>query len=185
MIDLNRYNLSYDIQFIELMIELLEPYIDFKRLHNGIYIYRINDGVKKKITNKEYIIFIQKEYPEMISSKICELYRIKRESEIQREIFTNVPTKGKKPSKFILPYFLGSDDESKKYEKCIGEMNQLNNDERSKLEIYYSTNGEYKDFQNGLTIQLEYYKNIDKINREKNSCIQDVERFINNLEYVL
>jgi hypothetical protein len=62
-VDLNEYDLSYEIQFVSLMIVLLESYIRFD-WKNGIpMIYKKGGGIRllieEGISPKEYIYFIQ------------------------------------------------------------------------------------------------------------------------------
>ena len=72
-IDLNEYDLSYELQFTTFMITLLEPYIRFDRKSGVPEIYRKggrSPAGEERISVKEYVYFIQYTFPNIIDTEI-------------------------------------------------------------------------------------------------------------------
>ena len=73
-IDLNEYDLSYELQFTTFMLTLLEPYIRFDRKSEESQIYRKGGGtrllIEEGISVKEYVYFIQYTFPNIINTEI-------------------------------------------------------------------------------------------------------------------
>ena len=74
VIDLNEYDLSYELQFTTFMITLLEPYIRFDRKSEAPEIYRKggerSPAGAEGISVKEYVYFIQYTFPNIIDTEI-------------------------------------------------------------------------------------------------------------------
>ena len=73
VIDLNEYDLSYELQFTTFMITLLEPYIRFGRKSEAPEIYRKggkSPAGEERISVKEYVYFIQYTFPNIIDTEI-------------------------------------------------------------------------------------------------------------------
>ena len=73
-IDLNEYDLAYELQFTTFMLTLLEPYIRFDRKSEESQIYRKGGGarllIEEGISVKEYVYFIQYTFPNIINTEI-------------------------------------------------------------------------------------------------------------------
>ena len=73
VIELNEYDLSYELQFTTFMITLLEPYIRFGRKSEATEIYRKggkSPAGEERISVKEYVYFIQYTFPNIIDTEI-------------------------------------------------------------------------------------------------------------------
>ena len=73
VIELNEYDMSYELQFTTFMITLLEPYIRFDRKSEAPEIYRKggkSPAGEKRIPVKEYVYFIQYTFPNIIDTEI-------------------------------------------------------------------------------------------------------------------
>ena len=82
VINLNEYDVSYDIQYMKFMVKLLAPYIHFKVRKSKVNIYRnveyrkdplwkVGDRPHFEIINlNQYIEFIQCDFPRIIQSNI-------------------------------------------------------------------------------------------------------------------
>ena len=74
VIDLNEYDISYELQFTTFMLTLLEPYIRFDRKSEEPQIYRKGGGtrllIEEGISVKEYVYFIQYTFPNIIDTEI-------------------------------------------------------------------------------------------------------------------
>ena len=92
------YDLDYEIQYIEFMLKLLDPYIVFELfkdnddIHSSIKIYRIgldkgNENVRIPITEKDYIYFIQKTFPIIIQNEIDKLTENENEGRLKKNVF--------------------------------------------------------------------------------------------------
>ena len=84
-INLDDYDLSYEIQYIQLFIELLKPYIKFEiknQFEKSFNIYLINGGQSRKLNQKQFIYFIQLDFPRIIQMRISS--QLEEEKEEQR-----------------------------------------------------------------------------------------------------
>ena len=74
VIDLNEYDISYELQFTTFMLTLLEPYIRFDRNSEEPQIFRKGGGtrllIEEGISVKEYVYFIQYTFPNIINTEI-------------------------------------------------------------------------------------------------------------------
>ena len=184
MIDFTQYDTSYELQSIQLMIEILEPYILFKKPDKGekIEIYQFMNDKKeqKQLTIKEYIHFIQIKYPKIISDEIETLLERNRVETIKKELFDSRRRNGE----FKLPLFIGTSDDKGIYEFFIEEFNQKDNQGLSEIKEYY-TGDQYKENKDLRDENISYLKELQDFTRLKNGAIQDVIQFLENLNYYL
>ena len=96
MIDFTKYDTSYEIQSMQLMIDILQPYMTFKKEEGkDTQIYMVSEEKDEKpITMKEYIHFIQIIFPKMIQGEIDSLYDQKQKDTIMKEIFESRRSNG-------------------------------------------------------------------------------------------
>tara|TARA_B100000579_G_scaffold112214_1_gene89754 strand:+ start:2470 stop:3027 length:558 start_codon:yes stop_codon:yes gene_type:complete len=185
MIDFTKYDTSYELQSMQLMINILQPYITFKKEEgNDIQIHIVTeDKVEKPITMKEYIHFIQIIFPKMIQGDIDSLYDQKQKDTIMKEIFESRRSNGE----FRLPLFLGTTDDSV-YERYIQEFNQMGVEELEEFKKAYKKgllDSPYNEKMKEIDEKSVYLENVRILNRRMNGTIQDVIQFIRNLEYYL
>ena len=111
-IDLTKYNFNYEIQFIQFMVELLKPYIEFqsfdtegKRINlagdsvskKGLRIFlKKENGIQESIDENGFIQFIQVDFS-TIRSEIKERYtnELTNEQEEKRHSDTNTKENGR------------------------------------------------------------------------------------------
>tara|TARA_B100000686_G_C16722579_1_gene935842 strand:+ start:290 stop:853 length:564 start_codon:yes stop_codon:yes gene_type:complete len=187
MIDFTTYDTSYELQSMQLMIDILQPHIFFKKptediANMEIQIYKMVDGtIDNSLTIKEYIHFIQIIFPKMIQKEINSLYDQKRKETIKKEIFDSRRSNGQ----FRLPLFLETGDNNV-YEAYTQDFNKMNVEELTKMEEYYKDGKKlYHGDMKLIDEQSTYLENIRDFNRKMNGTIQDVIQFIRNLEYYL
>ena len=184
MIDFTKYDTSYEIQSMQLMIDILQPYMTFKKEEGkDTQIYMVSEEKDEKpITMKEYIHFIQIIFPKMIQGEIDSLYDQKQKDTIMKEIFESRRSNGE----FRLPLFLGTGDDIK-YGLYTHEFNQMSVEELTKLKEYYKggINSLYNEKMKEIDEKSVYLENVRILNRRMNGKIQDVVQFIRNLEYHL
>ena len=176
-LNIEDYDLSYDFQFIRFMIDLLEPVIVFE--NKGMIIkQRINKKGKNQeveISRNEYIKFIQYIFPMEIKDEIDRAEDEKAYEEYKKEILSN---KRKSKPRFRMPLFIEEDDVDK-YNEILKELNKLNDED---IQVVIDQN---KERLEDINDRLRYYKEIKRINKEKNGSITNVIQFINNLHILL
>ena len=188
IINLSEYDISYEIQFIQLMIELLKPYILFEKpseifQDRKINMYQIIEGNKKMISQEKYIHYIQCTFPKMIQNMIHDLEEKKNYESIKKEI---IDSKRKTKPYFKIPLFLENKEEET-YQKLCQNLNNSNDDEISELKNFYypASDCQYRTNMNIIIENIKYLEEISRINREKNGSITNVIQFMNNLNYYL
>ena len=179
-----KYDTSYELQSMQLMIDILQPYITFKKEEGKdtqIYIVTENKD-EKHITMKEYIHFTQMIFPKIIQEEIDDLSDQNQKETIKKEIFNSRRSNGV----FRLPLFLGTGDDIK-YGLYTHEFNQMSVEELTKLKEYYKggINSLYNEKMKEIDEKSVYLENVRIQNRKMNGSIQDVIQFIRNLEYYL
>jgi len=184
MIDFTQYDTSYELQSIQLMIEILKQYILFEKQDKEgiVHIYQIMNDKKAKepLTIKEYIHFIQIKFPKIISEEIETILELNRVETIKKELFDS----RRKNGDFKLPLFIGTSDDKGIYEFFIEDFNQKDNEALSEIRKYYKGD-QYKENKD---LRDEKYSNLKELQdfiRLKNGAIRDVIQFLENLNYYL
>ena len=77
-----------------------------------------------------------------------------------------------------MPLFIEEDDVDK-YNEILKELNKLNDED---IQVVIDQN---KERLEDINDRLRYYKEIKRINKEKNGSITNVIQFINNLHILL
>lgn len=178
-INLENYDIKYDLQYMKLMVLLLEQYILFKRpsemfQNTEVQIFQKNKSIMKLLSIQEYIHFIQYEFPQLIKNDIIQIEEKLFEEEVKKDILSN---KNNTKPYFKLPIFI-SEDTRDYYEQITDELNQLNKDN---IKIIENNN---KEEIKSLQSLKGYLHKINTMNQEKNGSINSVLDFIKNLNYL-
>ena len=181
VINLDDYDLSYDIQYMEFMVKLLQPYITFKYTGSQDHsrpvmdIYRnINEGISQKFTLEGYIHFIQCIFPQMIQSEIKEIKEELNYEESKQDILRS---QRKKKPMFKLPMFMEADIE----DKCNIFVEEVNSYNVEELKLEKEQN---KKKLNDLLGKIRYLEKVQEINRERNGSIKDVIYLFENIHFM-
>tara|TARA_B100001094_G_scaffold25476_1_gene21264 strand:+ start:2049 stop:2666 length:618 start_codon:yes stop_codon:yes gene_type:complete len=190
-INLKDYDINYELQYAELMIRVLKPYIIFMKPSEifedrTITIIRI-DG-EKKMTVKGFIYFMQCTFPRMVLDEISKTFNEMVKCDIKKEIFNTMDRKRDKGDnkRFIKPY-LYSESEKEIYDKYIDEMNNYDKEKLKEVKEYFSKRQDsgYKMEYGELNERYNFLKEMNEICRNKNGTINSVKRFLDNLHYLL
>ena len=209
-VDLEEYDLSYEIQFVSLMIVLLEPYIRFDWKNGMPMIYKKGGGIRllseEGISPKEYIYFIQHTFPDIINNEIKSIENHLGDERIKHQIFEysfigpyhDKVLRGLKPSdKLILPGQYHNCSDKSVISKCTGYyeiFKQMSQEEIEEQKRYYNIRQGFienhidtkKTFLRDIydfENDIVYLNVIKKINR-RNGKINDVLQFLDNLQYI-
>ena len=179
IINLEDYDISYEIQFIALMITVLEPYITFNIEQEKIY--KKGDGIliEEEISITEFIHFIQHTFPDMIQHELKILTEQYEDEKFKKEVYKNYYFKIK-----------GAACETEEYNQYMNMFRRMNSEEQKEKSEYYLP-GNYnlliispcQEKLNNMILKIDYLKKIRKINRDKNGKIKDVLQFIEGLKY--
>ena len=194
MIDLDEYDLSYEIQFITFMITLLEPYIRFECKGGVPQIYRKGGGmrllIEEGISVKEYVYFIQYTFPNIIDTEIKLLNEQESDARMKKNILAYICCPGRYTERELLNLTL---PEIKAYD-MFKEMSQ---EEINEQKRYYDIDQKvgsgrvviadtFKTFLGDKQYRekkLKYLKSIKIINKG-NGKVKDVMQFLENLQYI-
>ena len=204
IIDLSKFDLSYDIQYTKLMIKLLQPFIMFKKSNrvDGLNIYRNKDQIfltdnddrapqpwndscyirRGPFTKEDgWEIISLEEYVHFIQSifpKRIEIELNRNKEDLAYEGIKKEILLNPKKSypRFKIPMFI--DGEMDKANDIVRELNQLNKQEAKETLEQTELNIDK------LASKVSYLEEVKKINREKNGTIDNVIQFIKNLDYI-
>ena len=201
-IDLTKYNCNYELQFVQLMVEVLKPYIEFqsydteeKRVNlagesvpkKGLRIFlKKENGIQESIDENGFIQFIQVDFS-TIRSELKEKYtdELTKEQENKRNFDTITrgnmgPYGGRdKPHDMDKTEY---DEKLKYYGTSLSDnpyKDTLTSDGFPVLETIY--NG-YKSKINSINNNIRKLEEIGKICYGKTKTIQDVLHFLNNVK---
>ena len=193
-IDLTKYNCNYEIQFVQLMVDVLKPYIEFqsfdtqeKRVNlagepvprKGLRIFlKKENGIQESIDENGFIQFIQVDFS-TIRSEMKEMYT----DELNKE------KKGKREWDKIIN---GTPWES----HCAQKAQSTHNHEYDKKLEYYGNAGhrfkhtvtdtpqlpEYEKRIRAINNNIRKLEEIGKICFQRTKKIQDVLLFLNNVK---
>ena len=140
-IDFKKYDLLYELQYVQLFIELLSPYIKFTSIKNGaesiMKIYLINDNKKHLLTQKQFIYFIQLDFPRIISNKMDKLNNTLDEMKGKYKKYMKSVNTGKNKNELTEYYSKEYPNECKEVKNKIyklDKINQLNKQFHGKVE---------------------------------------------------
>ena len=197
IVDLTKYNIAYEIQCIELMIEALKPFIHFSiNSYGNIDIRRRGKGVMKEgnINGKDYIHFIQKTFPNIIDDEIKQLNELSDDEKVKKITFIDIYKRmfGQETSIHSTQSTINQFDWKQKrkyetYKKKFQEMEDSGtiNKESEYYKDYGQPNSEYSKKLQEIKERLNYLYNLKKINEKLNGRIKDTDQFLDNLKYYL
>ena len=202
IIDLNEYDLSYDIQFVSFMITLLDPYIYFVSNKSNnvmglslktIQIFKKNgdpnntlniNSDSQELNHGQFIEFIQHTFPDIITDQLKMKIELYREENIKYKIFRETYMENFNEYKYRF------DDNMDEYTKYCKYFQKMNKEEIMNQMKYYdptnynlNLNTPFRLKTNKLQDKINYLEEIKKINRDKNGSIKDVLQFLENLKY--
>ena len=191
-IDLTKYNCNYEIQFVQLMVEVLKPYIEFqsfdieeKRVNlagesvpkKGLRIFlKKENGIQESIDENGFIQFIQVDF----STIRCEM----------KERYIDELTKEKEDKKQFDTITRGTSDRRRRSKPH--DMSKTEYDE--KMEYYESPPrtglgindptppSEYEKRIRAINYNIRKLEDIGKICFQRTKTIQDVLHFLNNVK---
>ena len=183
------YNHIYQINYAYLMIKILEPYIKFMLKSDGseLEIYHLNYKANQYnephlIDIKQYIRFIQYDFPEIIQAiKHFIEKEIEEEENEALEFSTKIYPNGPNRIK-IKPPEMSQEEYDKKIKYYDGEYKT----EKIGSKIYTSKNykeiSEYEKKISSLQVKITNLNKINELNITNNSKIKDIIEFLDILK---
>ena len=185
----------YEIDYINFMIQVLKPFIIFTPGPEGnVSIYRPvkRRGVARRnvCTVKEYVYFIQKEFPEMIKGEMEVIKSDIRKMNCEKDAFFSFLRLGEKS--FITEY-LNNDKMEKDLNVDYNKIIEMKWDEIEELREYYGikddklnteNNSDYLKEGETLKNKLNYFDQLLYFNFTKHCTIDSILKFLKNLEYI-
>ena len=186
IIDLNEYDLSYDIQFVAFMITLLDPYIYFdpnkenkimvpdgdgirperiikiyKKKNNHLYKEELNHALninskQEELNYGQFIEFIQHTFPDIINDQLKMNTELFREENIKCKIFRETYLNNFNEYKYRF------DDNKEEYTKYCKYFQNMNKEGIMNRMNYYEPNN--FDLNNNTPFRLKTKELQDKIN---------------------
>ena len=192
-IDLTKYNCNYEIQFVQLMVEVLKPYIEFqsfdteeKRVNlvgesvpkKGLRIFlKKENGIQESIDENGFIQFIQVDFS-TIRSELKEKYtdELTKEQENKRNFDTitrgNMGPYGGRSK----PHDMGQNEYDEKME-YYGYLHKITINPPQP-----HTLPEYEKRIRAINYNIRKLEDIGKICFGRTRTIQDVLHFLNNVK---
>ena len=185
-IDLTKYNCNYELQFVQFMVDVLKPYIDFqsfdteeKRINlagesvpkKGLRIFlKKENGIQESIDENGFIQFIQVDFS-TIRSELKEKYtdELTKEQEKKRHFDTITSPYGGRSK----PHDMGQTEFDEKME-YYGY--------RHKITINNPPPSEYEKRIRAINYNIRKLEEIGKICYGRTKTIQDVLHFLNNVK---
>ena len=184
-IDLKKYNCNYELQFVQLMVEVLKPYIEFqsydteeKRVNlagesvpkKGLRIFlKKENGIQESIDENGFIQFIQVDFS-TIRSEMKEKYTDELTKEQVKKRHFDTITRGN-----MGPY----GGRSKPH-----DMSKTEYDEKMEYYGYLrsDTLSEYEKKIRSINNNIRELEKIGQICFQRTNTIQDVLHFLNNVK---
>ena len=203
-IDLTKYNCNYEIQFVQLMVDVLKPYIEFqsfdtqeKRVNlagesvprKGLRIFlKKENGIQESIDENGFIQFIQVDFS-TIRSELKEMYtdELTKEQENKRnfDTITRGTSDRRRRSK---PHDMSKteyDDKMAYYGTSLSNnpyKDILTSDGIPVLDTIDGNYNCYKSNINSINNNIHKLEKIGQICFERTKTIQDVLLFLNNVK---
>ena len=190
-IDLTKYNCNYEIQFVQLMVEVLKPYIEFQSFDTeenrinlagesvpkkGLRIFlKKENGIQESIDENGFIQFIQVDFS-TIRSELKKKYTDELTSEQEKKKQFDTITKGD-----MGPY----GGRSKPHDMSKTEYDEKYNYYGYLRKITVKSphpQSEYKKKIRSITINIHKLEDIGKKCYERTKTIQDVLLFLKNVK---
>ena len=185
-IDLTKYNCNYEIQFVQLMVEVLKPYIEFqsfdteeKRVNlagecvpkKGLRIFlKKENGIQESIDENDFIQFIQVDFS-TIRSEINVRYTRELNKEKERKInFDTITRRNGGRSK---PHDMSKTEYDEKIEYYESPPRTINR---------ITPPSEYEKRIGSINRNILKLEKIGKICYERTNTIKGVLLFLNNVK---
>ena len=192
-IDLTKYNCNYEIQFVQLMVEVLKPYIEFqsfdteeKRINlagefvpkKGLRIFlKKENGIQESIDENGFIQFIQVDFS-TIRSELKEKYTDELTKEQEKKKHFDTITRGN-----MGPYGGRSKPHDMSKTEYDEKMEYYESPPRTGLGINDPTPpSEYEKRIRAINYNIRKLEDIGKICYGRTKTIQDVLHFLNNVK---
>ena len=184
VINLEDYDLSYEIQYIAFMITILKSYITFNFENDNyglkvlkIYINNQDPPLEEELTETKYIHFIQHTFPDIINNEIKITEERWIEKDIQKKIFNDNYLDG-----------FSREIDYRGKDRVHFDIFKKMDPQKIKEQIPYyvnsvGTKSTLHDILTGLSEKITYLEELRNINKEKNGSIKDVIQFLENLKY--
>jgi len=202
VIDLDEYNLNYELQYIDLMVRVLKPFIRFhckKDVVSGskteifkTEIFKRGSGIliEEKITVKEFIYFIHYTFPEIVQKELEKVEEEEEDEELKRKVFfaCNTYKNSLRPYVPEERYNQRQKDTSEEYFQMLKKMSV---EEITEQKENYNISGRNRGLD-GNALPTTYDKKMKDISARKNRfntmtsklrTIKDVLQFLENLQY--
>jgi len=188
IIELNDW--KYEIQYIDDMIRILNPFIRFKFNKDGeLDIFKKGSGllIEEKITTKEFINFIQYTFPEIVRE---EIEKEQSYEELKKQVFVqNYRNRFQRLTMKDREYY--NQDQEDTFEEYFEMFKKMSEEEiKEQTENYgmfpgtqQSKKTHYALKRNYLLEKIEYLKNILSMIPHKLGTINNVLQFLENLQY--
>ena len=192
-IDLTKYNCNYEIQFVQLMVEVLKPYIEFqsfdiedKRVNlagesvpkKGLRIFlKKENGIQESIDENGFIQFIQVDFS-TIRNELKEMYTDELTKEQEKKRHFDTITRGN-----MGPYGGRSKPHDMSKTEYDEKMEYYESPPRTGLGINDPTPpSEYEKRIRAINYNIRKLEDIGKICYGRTRTIQDVLLFLNNVK---
>ena len=192
----------YELDYIHFMINILKPFIQFKKSNEESHINILHFNSKSNkfedINISEFIHFIQIVFPKLIKKKIKCIKNSLLLSNYEKDAFKIFINIGSIDFKKLYidnndhNSLLKNDNLNIDYNKYL----DLDTNDINKLKLYYGINckgyeypiekgSEIIKYENDLNEKLAYFEHLLIFNYIKHKKIKYVLRFIKNLHYVI
>ena len=174
----------YEIEYINFIINILEPFIDFK-FNKGDDVIKIFykdsklPGGKKEISVKEFIHFIQISFPRFIKEEANDLRKVINKEHQDKDTFERFLKLG--IDEFKDSYVKQKKEKDDMYDTVIN----MNTDEIEKRKTFYNDDKGYNELSKVMRSKLTYLDRLLHFNKEKHSKIDDILKLVENIKYLL
>ena len=177
-INLKDYDLCYEIQYIQLFVELLKPYIrfesnpQFKGTKLKIYLIQ-SDKVEQEIKPKQFIYFIQLDFPRLINIRMSRILEDEKKEKNEHTEYINHIT-----GKYVTQKL-----EVLSREEMIAKKRYYSESEQQYIDYQYQKlPSEYEMKLNELNKKKDTLNTIYQLNQQYHSKIKDVDHFLEIVE---
>lgn len=182
-INLDDYDLSYEIQYIQLFIELLKPYIKFEIVKNRsdklFNIYLINEGKSRQLNQKQFIYFLQLDFPRIIQMRISsQLEEEKEEKRLYNEYCNHVTGTCVRKNLEVL----SREEMLRKKEYYVSKPTESFHDAQRNMWQIDPPESEYENKLSEIRVRRGRLEHISRINKKYHGKINDVNNFLKLVE---
>ena len=178
----------YELEYIHFMVNILEPFIYFKKnegesdggiiiMYKGKFEKDEKKVSEKEINIKQFIHFIQITFPIFIKEEIDILKEEIDEGKKQQDTFNIYNQLGMDGFK---DRYKGKEDD--KYYKKIIDSNE---EELNNIKSFYQDVNGYSRLSKAMASKSSYLERLLNFNKLKHSKIEDVINLFMNIEYII